>query len=130
MASGNQGQRLGPQQGGAFTLVEEGRFLPGADRHQAPKAFALVDRVGGVHVDAVGASVDLRSANPYQFTQGARQHRFGSGFLEAQHGLHGLRSGLVVVEALGTHRRFLQIGRRISALERTLLANSAWINWL
>ncbi|MNN69226.1 hypothetical protein D3C81_1849950 [compost metagenome] len=59
MGQAQLGQGFGPEQRGAFAVGEEWRLAPGRHGEQAAWGFAVLDRVGGVHVDAEGAAVDL-----------------------------------------------------------------------
>ena len=69
MALGDQRQRFGPSQRRALALAVERRFIPGVEQIKPLFAFARGAQLLGVHVDAVGAAVDLRGAQLDQFQE-------------------------------------------------------------
>src|SRR5262249_45337746 len=76
-------QRLGPAQRGPLPLGVARRFAPGRQQIDALLGLALAAGFGRMHVDAVGAAVDLRGANFYELDQarleagGDREHTGG-----------------------------------------------------
>src|SRR5690606_8101608 len=64
-----QRDRFGPGKRGALALGEERRLAPGAERVDALLGLAGCPRIFRVHVDAVGARVDLRGANLHELEQ-------------------------------------------------------------
>jgi hypothetical protein len=65
---GDEGERLGPVQGGAFPFVEVGRFVPDGERVKALLRLAQSPGLFRVQVHTIDAAVDLRNAN---FDEGA-----------------------------------------------------------
>src|SRR5207237_6307075 len=63
---GDAGQGLGPLQGGAFTVAVVRALAPGVQAVDALRRLAAGEQVLGVHVDAVGAAVDLAGAQLHQ----------------------------------------------------------------
>ncbi|MNC79198.1 hypothetical protein D3C75_1316120 [compost metagenome] len=59
---------------------------------QACLGFAGLARIIGVHVDAIGAAVDLRRAQADQLEQGGFQAGLAQGHFQANHGLVGFGS--------------------------------------
>lgn len=66
---GNLRDRLRPSQRGAFFLGEKRCLAPGVERVNPLLGFALGAGVLRVHVETIGAAVDLRGADFYQFQQ-------------------------------------------------------------
>jgi hypothetical protein len=58
---------LGERERSSLAFGEKGSFAPRRDGVEALLGFAQRARVLGVHVETVGAAVDLRSAKFYQF---------------------------------------------------------------
>jgi hypothetical protein len=69
MVHANQRDGFGESERGTFAFGEERSFTPGGDGVEPLLGFANGARVFGVHVEAVSASIDLRSAELYQFEQ-------------------------------------------------------------
>jgi hypothetical protein len=60
---GNVGHRLRPGKRRAFDVVEQRTALaPSGDQHKLLDRHAVLQQVTRMHVDAVGAAVDLRGA--------------------------------------------------------------------
>ncbi len=106
------GELLGPGQGGALARGEVGGFLPDAERLQTLLGLAGLARVVGMHVHAVGATVDLRSAQVDQFDQRAFQAGLGQGLFQAEHGGIGVGGGFGPFEAGGHGESPWLIGSR------------------
>src|SRR5690242_8669961 len=84
----DQRNRLSPRQSRLFTFGIKRRLPPRWQTIQPLFGFALRARVLGVHVEAEGATVDLRSAHADQFQQRGFQARgFANVGFEGQHGL-------------------------------------------
>ena len=66
---GNEGQGFSPGQGGAFARSEEWRFAPGIERVKTHLRIAGGASVFRMHIDAIGAAVDLRGAQFDQMKQ-------------------------------------------------------------
>src|SRR6516162_1595344 len=64
------GQRLCPFQGSSFPLRIEGRFTPNNQTIEPLLFFATPYRVLRMTIDAIGAPVDLRNAEPDKMSQG------------------------------------------------------------
>src|SRR5262249_35627370 len=62
-------QRLGPAQRGPLPLRVARRFAPGRKQVDALVGLAPAAGLGRMHVDAVGAAVDLRGANLHELSQ-------------------------------------------------------------
>src|SRR5262245_37883432 len=62
-------QRFGPAKRGPLPLRVAGRFAPGRQQVDALLGLAPAAGFGRMHVDAVGAAVDLRGANLDEFDQ-------------------------------------------------------------
>ncbi|MNY01400.1 hypothetical protein D3C86_1339280 [compost metagenome] len=92
-------QGFGPQQRSTFTFGEERRLAPGRHGEQATRGFATLDRVGGVHVDAERAAVDLRSTQLDQFDQVLFQWQLGNSGFQGNHGFQGVRASGVEIDA-------------------------------
>ena len=89
----------------ALALGEERRLVPDGDGVDPLGGLAGRGGVGAVHVDAVGAAVDLRGAQPHQVAQPGREAdpvelARGAG-VEVAHRLAERRDGGVDVEAGG-----------------------------
>jgi hypothetical protein len=86
----NQREGFGPLEGGAFARVEERRFAPGVESAEALLRIAGGARIYSVHVDTVGAAVNLRSAKFYQ----VEKFFFDGGgfemFFQREHGVQGV----------------------------------------
>ena len=65
----DQRQMIDPGQCGPLTGGENRRFMPGREQMQPLFGLACLARVGCVHVEAVGAAVDLRRADFDQLDQ-------------------------------------------------------------
>src|SRR5882724_12601124 len=65
----NEGQGFSPGQGGAFARSEEWRFAPGIERVKTHLRIAGGASVFRMHIDAIGAAVDLRGAQFDQMKQ-------------------------------------------------------------
>lgn len=100
LVDADEGDGFRPGEGGAFAFAVEGRFAPGADAIQALFAFAVGARVLGVHVYAVGAAVDLRSAQFDEFDQVAFKPRVSDIAFEFADDFHAFRRGFGIIEAL------------------------------
>src|SRR5688572_25993552 len=70
VAVGDVGQGLGPLEGGAFAVGVVRGFAPGVQAVEALLAFAGGAGVLPVHVDAIGAAVDLGGAQLDHVQQG------------------------------------------------------------
>src|SRR5215472_12666937 len=69
MAVGDQGQRLGPGQRRPLALAVERRLAPGVEQIEPLLVLAGCAQLLGVHVDAMGAAVDLRRPQLHQLEQ-------------------------------------------------------------
>jgi hypothetical protein len=69
VVGGQQGDGLRERQGGALFFCEERRFAPCGQGVYPLLGLADGPRVLGVHVDAVGAAVDLGRADPNELAQ-------------------------------------------------------------
>ncbi len=85
------GQALDPGQRSTFTRREVAGFLPHAQGLQACFGLTGLARIVGMQVDAVGAAVDLRSAQAYQLQQRVFKAAVSQRLLQADHGFVGLR---------------------------------------
>src|SRR5882762_235208 len=79
---GNQSQRLGPRQSGPLAFGVEGRLTPGIEFVQPLFRLAHCARILGMHVNAVRAAIDLRSAHLDQMNQLVIKPAFGDIFLQ------------------------------------------------
>ncbi|MNY13827.1 hypothetical protein D3C86_1469790 [compost metagenome] len=102
MGQAELGQGFGPQQRSAFTLGEKRRLAPGRHGEQTTRGFATLDRIGGVHVDAEGTAVDLRSAQLDQFNQVFFQRQLRHCGFQGDHRLEGVGAGRVEIDT-GLH---------------------------
>src|SRR6185437_10642051 len=59
VAVGDQRDRLGPGQRGAFAVAIEWRFVPHAEQIKSLLAFAAGAQFFGVHVDTMATTIDL-----------------------------------------------------------------------
>ncbi|MNC44202.1 hypothetical protein D3C75_930990 [compost metagenome] len=91
MAVRQTGQAFGPGQGRTLTGREVSGIFPDTQGLQAGLGFAGLARIIGVHVDAVGTAVDLRSAQADQLQQRGFQPGLAQGHFQADHCLVGLR---------------------------------------
>src|SRR3954462_7398252 len=67
---GHAGHRFGPCEGGTLPLVEEmTAFRPGLHQRDLFDLLSALQQIAGVHVEAVGAAVDLRNAQIDQSDQ-------------------------------------------------------------
>ena len=111
MAFGDQRQRLGPGQGGALALAVERRFLPGVEQIKPLLAFAGGAQLLGVHVDAVGAAVDLRGAQLDEFKQRMFEAAAVDKGMQLADGFGALRGRFAKIHAgFHGHRSLLCIG--------------------
>src|SRR3546814_7819087 len=69
MGVGDAGQRLGPGQGGPLAVGIERALAPGIEQIDGFFAFTHLSCLGRVHVDAIGAAVDLRRPYLHEFDQ-------------------------------------------------------------
>src|SRR5215472_2599633 len=102
---GDERQRLGPSQRCAFAVGKERRFPPGVESTEPLFGFAIGTGVLGMHVDAIGAAVDLGGAHPDQLDQGAFEPACRDVFLQAVDSLR--RSGAALMySSLGSMSTF------------------------
>src|SRR5262249_27388419 len=94
-------QRLGPAQRGPLPLRVTRRFAPGWQQVDALLGLALAAGFGRMHVDAVGAAVDLRGADLHEFHQ-ARLEASGDRERRAGPCLHDVGGGGEEIN-LGSH---------------------------
>jgi len=73
----DEGDRFRPLERGALALGVERGFAPGVQRVEALLGFPGVAGVLGVHVDAVGAAVDLRGAGLHELEEPGLDRRGG-----------------------------------------------------
>src|SRR6185437_4996623 len=73
MSVRDQSKGFGPGQGGAFAVGVERAFAPGIQRVEPLLALTDGAQIFPVHVDAVGAAVDLRGAQLDEMEQGLLQ---------------------------------------------------------
>ncbi len=59
LISADQREGFGPSQSGPLAICEERSFAPRVQRIQTLLGFAVCTRVFRVHIDAVGAAIDL-----------------------------------------------------------------------
>ena len=99
MSVGDERDGFGVGESGAFAIAVPRAFAPRVKRVEALFGFTYSAQVLPVHVEAVGASVDLRSAQLDQVQQG----RFESGvmkeLLQLQHGVIGAGCKMCEIEA-------------------------------
>src|SRR6516225_4161501 len=69
MSLRDQGHRLGPGKGGALALAVVRRFMPCVQQIEALLRLATSARFARMHMDAIGATIDLRSAGLDQIDQ-------------------------------------------------------------
>jgi hypothetical protein len=109
----HQYHRLGPGERRPLAIAVERRLAPGVEQVEPLLALAVGTGVARVHVKAIGAAVDLRSAHLYQLDQaGLETAALDIGF-ECRHRFHGIGSGLIGIEP-GFHDgppRALNVGR-------------------
>jgi hypothetical protein len=100
---GYQSHRIGPCQRRALARRIDRCVMPRAQQIDALLGLAGLARVGGVHVEAIGAAVDLRGADLDQFEQAMLDRRCD---LErhVEPSLHLGRRGGERIEALGHGR--------------------------
>src|SRR5262249_37529864 len=94
-------QRFGPAQCGPLPLRVARRFAPGRQQVDALLGLALAASFGRMHVDAVGAAVDLRGADLHELDQ-ARLEAGGNLERSAGPDLHDVGSGGEEIN-LGSH---------------------------
>ena len=100
----------------ALALGEERSLSPCAERVQTLLGLADRARVLRVHVDAVGAAVDLRGSDSHQLAQGRVEldlvELLGRGVIEVGHGLGEVGRMGVDVES-----------------DRNLVMGTVWLSW-
>src|SRR5579863_1718161 len=100
MAIANQRNRLRPFQRGAFSLGEKRRFPPGVECVQALLGLTRGPRVFGVHIDAVGAAVDLGRPDFYKLAERRFEARgLVDIVLQSAHRIYCLRGRFVEIES-------------------------------
>ncbi len=75
----DQRDGIGEGERGALPLRVVRGLLPGGDGIQALLTLAALARVGGVHVNAVDAAVELGGTDPHEFLQRRLQALSGGG---------------------------------------------------
>src|SRR5690606_4798313 len=83
------GQRLGPLQRRTFAIAVERRFAPGIEQIKPLLRLARGAGILAVHVETVGAAVDLRSTHFDEFDQAVFQPALVDVVLQSQHRLRG-----------------------------------------
>src|SRR6185312_13310373 len=73
------GQGLGPGERRALAIAVERRLAPGVEQVETLLRFPPLARVGGVHVEAKGAAVDLGGAGHHE----VHETRLEAAFVEA-----------------------------------------------
>src|SRR5574340_1280131 len=93
-------QCLGPGERGTLAVSKERRFAPGVERVQALLGFAARARVFAMHVEAVGAAVDLRGAHLDEFHERMLKAAVFDVLLQLAHGLEGACGSFHVIKSL------------------------------
>ena len=75
VAFGEPRQRFGPAERRAFTLGVAGGLAPGRQQVDALLGLALLTRIRRMHIDAVGAAIDLGGTDFHQPDEGRFQAR-------------------------------------------------------
>lgn len=89
---GNQGHSFDPGEGGAFSFGVKGRLAPGIQGIQALLGLAEGAGIFRMHVNAIGAAVDLRGAQLQQVELFVIEATGGEIFFEAEHGFLRIKS--------------------------------------
>src|SRR5262245_47313616 len=102
---GRLGHRLGPGERAALAVGVEGGLAPGVE--QVEPLLGLAGRAGvlGMHIDAVGAAVDLRGPQLHQMQEPVLQPAAAEVDLQAEQGPDGAGGRLRVIEP-GLHRQY------------------------
>src|SRR5262249_18665813 len=103
MCLGDQRQRFGPGQRGAFPRGVEGRLAPRVELVETLLALTLGARLLRVHVDAIGAAVDLRGAHLDQKEKRAIEAARGEILFDVEQGLDRTGRGFRVVENVAAY---------------------------
>src|SRR6185437_7100920 len=120
VAVGDQRDRLGPGQRGAFAVTVERRFTPHAEQIKPLFALAVGPQLLGVHVDAMTAAIDLRSSELHQFEKGMFEAAFANEDMQIADRLGALRRCLAEIHS-SFHGDYPFIGFQLG-----LGANSFW----
>src|SRR5207247_79928 len=99
VAAGDQGHGLRPCQGSALAIAVVRAFAPGVQRVESLLPFPDRAQILPVHVQAVGAAVDLRGPESDQMKQRLFQSTSLEVLIQGVNGLVHARGGLGVVEA-------------------------------
>ena len=84
---------------GPLAIVEERRVAPGVERVEPLLGLARGTGVDSVHVDAVGAAVDLRRAQLQQVHERVIEAAGGEMLLEREHCLQRAPAELLIINA-------------------------------
>src|SRR5918995_3360087 len=87
MRLGDERERFGPLQRGALARRVVRRLAPCVEAVEALFGLAIRARVLAVHVQTIGATVDLRRAHPDEVKQSVIEARLTNLPFEAEHGL-------------------------------------------
>ena len=90
---------LGPGEGRAFAVGEEGSLAPGFEGVQALLGFAGGAGVEGMHVEAVGATVDLRGTHFDEMEELWLEPALGDVLFNGEQVLERLLSVFAVIDA-------------------------------
>src|SRR5581483_3219707 len=96
-------------EGGALARGVERRFAPGVEQIDALLALAALAQGLAVHVQAIGAAVDLRRAHLDQLDQLRAERGLVQVALDLAQGPHPGRGQLVSVQAVGAHSLLLPL---------------------
>jgi len=104
---------LGPAERGAFTIGIARSLAPGRQQVEALLGFSVFARIYRMHIEAVGAAIDLGSTNLHKLGKGRFEAR-SNGIRCAEPGPHELRSRGEGIE-FGGHDGFPSVGTGIMA---------------
>jgi len=98
----DEGEGFGPLESGAFPRSEERSFAPGVEGVEALFGVAKSAGIDGMHVDAIGAAVDLRSAEFDEVEEFFLDGRGLEMLFEREHGVKRV-GGIFAVDNAGFH---------------------------
>jgi len=100
MGLGDAGQGFRPGQRRAFARGVKLGFMPSIQQQQPVFRLAQFERLMPVHVQAIGAAVDLRHPQVHEIDEPRRQPRLSNMLVHGAEHLHAGRRGRVVVHPL------------------------------
>jgi hypothetical protein len=96
---GNERERLGPCQRGSLARGVLWRLAPSIQQVNAALVFTQSPQSLCVHVNAMGAAVDLRRPEFYEFQQALFQAALMDEGMQSRHGLHASRGLFLCIQA-------------------------------